>query len=335
MNEEDLINYPFLRTLAREYITEISLPLDDFLSNNIENVKRASEIIKGILENRGASSIDFENARDRVILYALTKILLTYMGDYFISARYALWERNHLYNLLEKEDFEVIRAIARELKIEITQENGEFSIPITSFLKYSTVFNDPDLNLCNQMLDSGKVIVNSSIMRKIVREAFYSQFLDDVTKPVEFSNTAREILEPYSREIISMGLEIKREISDLGPRNVKAFPPCMVKIMDDVSKNANLSHPARFYMVTFLHKIGYDNEEIIKLFGNIPDFAEKITRYQVEHITGTKRGREYQVPSCQTLGSLGLCYKETDELCMSGRIKHPLQYYRIKNSDRR
>lgn len=335
MNEEDLINYPFLRTLAREYITEISLPLDDFLESNVENVRRASDIIKSVLENKGMSSIDLNDARDRVILYALTKILLTYMGDYFISARYALWERNHLYNLLEKEDYEVIREIARELKIDMSQENGEFILPISSFLKYSTVFNDPDLNLCNQRLYSGRVLVNSSIIRKIIREAFYSQFLDDVTRPVEFSNKAREILDPFSRDIISMGLEIKREISDLGPRNIKAFPPCMVKIMDDVSKNANLSHPARFYMVTFLHKIGYDNEEIIKLFGNIPDFAEKITRYQVEHITGTKRGREYQVPSCQTLGSLGLCYKETDELCMSGRIKHPLQYYRIRNSDRR
>lgn len=335
MNEDDLINYPFLRSLAREYITELSLPIDEFLSNNREYIEKAASLIKDILENGSSNLDELNNPHDRVLLYAMAKILLTYMGDYFISARYALWERKNLYESLNGEEYEIIKEISRELKIDIKVENGNFKIPVPSFLKYSSVFNDPELNLCNQILESGFVIVNLPILRKIIREAFYSQFLDDVTKPVEFSDESRDILEPYSKEIISAGLEIKREFSDLGPRNVKAFPPCMVKIMDDISKNANLSHASRFYMVTFLHKIGYSNEEIIKLFGNIPDFAEKITRYQVEHITGTKRGREYQVPSCQTLGSLGLCYKENDELCMSGRIKHPLQYYRLKNSERR
>ena len=332
MNEDNLFNYPFLRSLALDYYPELKTSLEDFLENNREYLEKAGSIINRILENKNVDPVEIRSPRDRVLLYISAKMLLTYIGDYFVSARYALWERRNLYEAMRNEEFGVLTEISKELGIDLQPHNDNYALPISSFLKYSTVFNEKDLNLCNQLIEKGYVLVNLDVLRKIIREAFYSQFLDDVSKPVEFPDEVRKILEEYSKPIIASSIEIRRELSDLGPRNIKAFPPCMVKILDDISKNANLSHPARFYMVTFLHKVGYENDEIIKMFGKVPDFAEKITKYQVEHITGKGRGREYQVPSCQTLGSLGLCYKESDDLCMSGKIKHPLQYYRIKNS---
>jgi DNA primase large subunit len=51
-----------------------------------------------------------------------------------------------------------------------------------------------------------------------------------------------------------------------------------------------------------------DVEEILELFRNVPDFNEKIARYQLEHIAGLRGSRKQYMPySCQTMKSLGLC----------------------------
>ena len=160
--------------------------------------------------------------------------------------------------------------------------------------------------------------------------------MQEVNEVVEFPAEVDNLLKPYVSEVISRGREIRQERANLGPLNEKSFPPCLAEIIDQMKKGANVSHAGRFFLVTFLHRIGLPNDEILKYFGEVPDFAEKITKYQIEHITGTGRGREYSVPSCQTLGSLGLCYKERDPLCSSGKISHPLSFYRIRNlGDRR
>ena len=79
--------------------------------------------------------------------------------------------------------------------------------------------------------------------------------------------------------------------------------------------------------MTFLHHIGLSNEEIYKVFGDVPDFAADVTRYQIDHITGTTSATEYSTPECATMKSYGIC-PGPDALCMT--IRHPLSYYRKK-----
>jgi len=69
-----------------------------------------------------------------------------------------------------------------------------------------------------------------------------------------------------------------------------------------------------------------DVDGIIRIFGGSPDFDEARTRYQVEHISGS----EYTAPGCDTMKTYGNC-AGADGLCT--RIKHPLNYYRIKKKD--
>jgi DNA primase large subunit len=86
--------------------------------------------------------------------------------------------------------------------------------------------------------------------------------------------------------------------------------------------------------LSFLHAIGMDSEEIMKLFSAAPDFREDMTRYQVEHITGKTSGTEYSPPGCQAMKTYSICYNE-DDWCRrerpdgSGRyVNHPLSYYK-------
>lgn len=333
MNEELLSRYPFIREGLKEYLGS-GISLEDFLKENEEYLSEVSEDILALVNSKDVK-IDWETER-RVKKYIIAKILLTFIRDYFVSAKYAMKERKVLYeNLHLEKDDRVIAKIARELNIKIEPSDGKFLIPIPSFLRNAVVFNDRDLKLCNQEMFEGNVIASKDIASKIIREAFYRKYMEDVNELSEFPEPVASILKRYADKIIVRGTEIKRERANLGPMNKKAFPPCLNMIISQMEKGKNVSHPARFFIVTFLHRIGLPNDEIIKYFGEVPDYLEKMTRYQVEHITGTGRGREYSTPSCQTLSSLGLCYRETDDLCKSGKINHPLQYYKIKNSRNR
>jgi len=333
MNEDILALYPFLKRGLAQYFGE-GISLENFLEENDYYLEKASKLLLSVVNGEEASfPVDNES---RVKEYIIAKILLTYIRDYFISAKYAIRERKILYENIERDrDPARIKMICKELGIMIEQDGGNFLIPIPSFLKNAVVFNDRELKLCNQELREGRVVANHHVLSKIIREAFYRKYMGEVNEIVEFPRGVEKIIDPYVRDIVARGEEIRQERAYLGPLNKKAFPPCLSEIISQMERGINVSHPGRFFLVTFLHRIGLPNDEIFKYFGDVPDFAEKITRYQIEHITGTGRGREYSVPSCQTLASLGLCYKERDPLCSSGRITHPLNFYRIRNSGNR
>ncbi|MGC8645028.1 MAG: hypothetical protein ACP5UO_02010 [Thermoplasmata archaeon] len=329
MKEEVLGKYPFLRRGLAQYLGE-GVSLADFLRENEYFVRKASELLLSMMNGEEISfPVDID---ERVRLFIVTKIVLTYIRDYFISARYAIRERKIIYETFEREgDERVVKMVSSELGIDVERSGDRYSVQLNAFLKNSVVFNDKELRLCNQELKDGRVIASKHVLAKIVREAFYRKYMREVNDIVEFPVEVEDFLRPYVRGIVARGEEIRQERAYLGPLNEQSFPPCLKEIIEEMKNGVNVSHAGRFFLVTFLHRIGLPNDEIMKYFGDVPDFAEKVTRYQIEHITGTGKGREYSVPSCQTLASLGLCFKERDPLCSSGKIKHPLSYYRAKN----
>ncbi len=334
MNIEEATSvYPFLKRGLKDKFDQRT-SLQSFLEINrselIDSIDQLTKIMNG---EEATFSTDPDK---RVTDYVITKIVLTYIRDYFNSATYAKRERKALYENFEREkDPKILRLVSQELSVEIDRQEDKYLIPIPSFLKNAVVFNDKELKLCNQELMDGKVVASKHVLAKVIMEAFYRKYMLDVNEVVEFPEEVDKLLKPRVSEVISKGREIRQERANLGPLNERAFPPCLAEIIDQMKNGANVSHAGRFFLVTFLHRIGIPNDEIFKYFGDVPDFAEKITKYQIEHITGTGRGREYSVPSCQTLGSLGLCYKERDPLCSSGKISHPLSFYRTRNLSNR
>jgi DNA primase large subunit len=69
--------------------------------------------------------------------------------------------------------------------------------------------------------------------------------------------------------------------------------------------------------------IGKNTDEIVGLFHSAPDFNERITRYQIEHLAGKKGGGiKYHVPSCEKLLNESLCF--ATEECNG--IINPVQF---------
>jgi len=102
--------------------------------------------------------------------------------------------------------------------------------------------------------------------------------------------------------------------------------------MHDLEDGLNLSHPARFAIVTFLNSVGKSEDEIIALFKRVRDFDESKTRYQVRHITGADGGTKYSAPSCATMRTNGLCISAGNKLCE--KVAHPLGYFSAKTRRR-
>ncbi|MEM2954263.1 MAG: DNA primase regulatory subunit PriL, partial [Candidatus Bathyarchaeia archaeon] len=90
-------------------------------------------------------------------------------------------------------------------------------------------------------------------------------------------------------------------------------------------KGRHIPHIARFTLTTFLVNIGMPTENIIDLFRASSDFNERLTRYQVEHISGERGSRtRYKPPKCQTLKTHGICMTPNKPCA---KISHPLKYY--------
>ncbi|MEZ0319082.1 MAG: DNA primase large subunit PriL [Pyrobaculum sp.] len=197
-----------------------------------------------------------------------------------------------------------------------------YAVRWTSYLRYTP--QDPNWAMINRPVIRGWVILPVGDFERLMEEAYEEQILrtakenelavGKVASSVDLSQI-EDLVKKYSYQPPSVTARIE------GPD-----PPCMKAIIEALKSGENLPHTARFAITTYLLKRGWDVEKIVDLFRSAPDFNEKITRYQVQHIAGQAGGRkEYAVPSCETMHSWGLC--PTNLGC---GVKNPVQYGRRK-----
>ena len=101
------------------------------------------------------------------------------------------------------------------------------------------------------------------------------------------------------------------------------YPPCVKHAIEVMDKGENLPHSGRFLLATYLLARGQTVDQIAPLFKNAPDYNERITRYQLEHISGESgKGTKYQCPSCDKLKSESLCFATAE----CNGIINPVQF---------
>ena len=198
------------------------------------------------------------------------------------------------------------------------------------FATYSRRVSGSKFRLVNQTFLNGKILMDGDVLHKVIREAFLVK-ARNILESID-SERCHVILSSISEELLDLQ-EKAREMKysgELGSVDVSCFPPCILHYLADARSGVNLPHMARFTMVSFLHHVGMKNEEIMNIFKSAPDFNERITSYQVNHVTGEKSGTEYSPPRCSVLKSNHLCYMDNDYICNSEWLKHPMQYYSYK-----
>jgi len=185
----------------------------------------------------------------------------------------------------------------------------------------------------NRDLRDGFVLLNRSEFLRLLQSAFYMKVRERL--PLEVPAGIRHAVMKYTEEIKRVWERVKSEAfkrgscggEDIKIMDVSCFPPCISRILSGLLAGENISHAGRFALTAFLLNIGMKPEEVMQLYKNAPDFNASRTKYQVEHIAGSK-GTKYISPSCDTLRTYGLCVKEENEICKE--ISHPLKYYARK-----
>ncbi len=314
-------------------MTTLGIKIEDLRSPEYEPIlERAQQRIEEaiLLGSVGKQS---PNPDIEISSFPIAVMMTAAADDQSLKRRYALAEAKRASRLLREEENDKILEIAENFnwKIRPTRQGTptyDFTLHFTTFLNNATNFQSKEWKLVNRFLQDGEVYLTKTEAGRLLEEEVrrhieeklnieVGTLPDTITKCVErlsqlFSERRSKIqVEPLPKEIV-----------------VAAFPPCIKKLQETIKSGRNPSHIGRFALTSFLVNIGMNVEKVTNLFRSLPDFNERLTRYQVEHIAGKRGSRtKYIPPKCATLKTHGVCHNK-DQMCR--RIRHPLAYYRRK-----
>ncbi len=354
MEQESLVigNYPFLKK-AKDFVEEKKIDFGELLEGELFRSVRDQALarVEWAMDRRQIPEPALASQREllfELLSYLLGRLLVAHINIDSLIKLYALAEATSFQERLEKEeDPEFLLSILQELGMDLDEQKYEeqipnqdetdasasleleFILPFYQYLTYTRRLRDASWKLLNQPMEKGMVLLRRHRLIRLSRELLFDRFYSEISLmktpsqlPGDFGTEASRLKLKYG----SMMEELRAD--DLGEVVIENIPPCMRSILSLIQAGENVSHAGRFALTAFLHMIGLDNEEILRLNMSSPDFDDRIARYQVEHITGVISQTEYNAQSCKTMDSLGLCV-EKDRLCWT--VGHPLGYYEARN----
>lgn len=281
----------------------------------------------------GSISQQSQNEDIETTSFPIAVMMAAATNDLPLKRRYALAEAKRVSELLTNENTEKIMKIAENFNwkikpIEEDSQTYDFTLHFTNFLKNATNFHSKKWKLVNRLMLNGEVYLTKPEASRLLEEEVRRHIEEKLNIKVgSLPDTITKRVERLRQLFSERKAEIKME--EL-PKDIviPAFPPCIKRLYDTIASGRNVSHIGRFALTSFLINTGMTTENVINLFRTLPDFNERLTRYQVEHIAGRRGSRtKYIPPRCDTLQTHGVCQNK-DEICRE--IRHPLAYYRRK-----
>jgi DNA primase large subunit len=289
MEEIDFsVRYPF-SSAAKKILSSRDMQLNERI------IELASDRIKKALkgEIRKSSAIHIEGKIEELASFAAARMMLAYLKNRFITNKFAVAESKRVGSYLDAGDPETINQVGGELGVQSTDFEKKLLMEIPTYLKFSP--RALPYKLINREIKDGQVIISKKEKIRLIEEAVRKKL-----ENVPILKEPPKVIEEASKKLLS---ELPK--SDLPQIKVKPgdYPPCIMKLLESVKKHENLNHQARFYLCSYLQAVGLEDEKIIELYSNLPDFSERTTKYQVEHA----RKKGYAVPSCATITTWGFC----------------------------
>jgi len=332
LSKEDLAKYPFLKE-THEYVRSIGLTLED-LSDEVgrEIVDLAAERIRSAIERRVRRELA-EDLDVEILSFPVSLVMLRFIGDKFLTRRYAISEGKRVtYFLRNEEEEKILYIVMRSFNWRIRRYSEnigpfvyDYQIYFVDYVPYVPEYRGM-WKIVNKPVKCGWVPVTIHEISRLVEEAV-KRYVESrclspppPSAPELFAEKVDEIRHKWEEAKARMELPSAAKVD----RPEDAFPPCMRALLEEALAGKNLSHSARFALASFLLNIGKTVDEIIEIFRAAPDFREDIARYQVEHIAGLRGSKTKYTPfKCDNMRSLGLCRWK----CRG--VKHPLQFYRL------
>lgn len=333
LGQDELAKYPFLAD-AGGYLKDKGFTLEQFSMDpdlkiivdkayhRIE-VAANGKIYKSDLgENQTATEIALPR---EVFSFLLAVVLLKLSGMNTLIKRFALSEARRAEKYLEKDLASFSDKTKEQLAIKIIEElfsvkvckiEEDFIIPVSDYLRHSIYFHEREWKLVNRRVKNGNVFLTSHETVRLVRKELGNY----INSKIQSSNTppmSSAFEEPVKRLV-----SLAKKFSPVKTISTE-YPPCIKNAIAVLEKGENLPHSGRFLLASFLLSRGQTIQQIEPLFRNAPDYNEKITLYQLNHLAGTSgSGTKYSCPSCEKIKSQNLCFAIPE--CDS--IFNPLQF---------
>lgn len=328
MGTGDLARYPFLNE-AGEYIRQAGFSWEELADPDMSSVlERAAERVEA-----GATGTVYEKLERyevEILTFLICLIMVKSIGLEPVIRKFALAEARRAEKFLT-EDFRrhnelQMRSLFSKifedlfhLKIVIAEDNRLFKVRVADYLSRSSHFHEQEWKLVNRLVSNGHVYLDADETVRLVRNELSVMIYERVR-----GMTLPTLPEPLRARAEVLRAKLLPRY-DYRPASVTVYPPCVKHALEIMNKGENLPHSARVMLATYMLAIGRPIDEIIAMFQNAPDFNEKITRYQVEHLAGLKGSRiKYSVPSCEKLLNENLCFA----IDQCAGIFSPLQFGR-------
>jgi DNA primase large subunit len=343
--------YPFLADPRAIAERRYGLSLEELAKLRSDLVKLGKErLVKAV--KFGKLDTNIGTVEEEVFGFTYASVLAVLTSNKWVVARYSLAEAERAYQLLQRESDENIVQIAKLVGLKTVEYGKPYREPVAlvrgvtiyreypfslSLLEYveaaKRLLGDDSWKPVNFPVLGGRIYLEKNRIVRLLKEVITTYVENRVIEVGEpLAKMLSEILREYAEEVRKVVAERERpKINNRGrieiPKGLiveDAFPPCIKDLVERARRGENLSHHERFALATFLLNIGAEIEYVVDMFRNMPDFNEKITRYQVEHLAGLRGSRKrYRVYSCEKMKTLGICKADCEN------VRSPLQaYYR-------
>lgn len=333
LGPDEIAKYPFLAD-AGQYLKDKGFTLEQFgtdpdLKSLIDKAFDRIEVAadgKVYKSDLIADQVSKEAALPReVFSFLLAIVLLKLSGMHTLIKRFALAEARRAEKYLERDLANIsdeskkqlaIRVIDDLFSVQVKKQDDYFVIPVSDYLKHSINFHEREWKLINRHVENGHVFLTPHETVRLIRKEL-GTYINSKIVNAKTPQMISGFEEPVSK-LISLSKKFATSVVTTGE-----YPPCIKHAIDILEKGENLPHSGRFMLATFLLSKGQTVEQIAPLFKNAPDYNERVTLYQLNHLAGTSgSGTQYSCPSCEKLKTQSLCFAIPE----CDNITNPLQF---------
>ena len=337
LGQDEIAKYPFL-TDAGQYLKDKGFTLEQFgtdpdlkqlISKAFERIQVAAD---GKIYNSDliGNQVSKEAALPReVFSFLLAIVLLKLSGMHTLIKRFALAEARRAEKYLEKDLGNIsdesknqlaIKIIDNLFLVKIKKSDEYFIIPVSDYLKHSINFHEREWKLINRHVENGQVFLSPHETVRLIRKelgTYINSIIVNAKTPTMIPG-----FEDSVNKLVLLSKKFKTFTVTTGE-----YPPCIKHALEILEKGENLPHSGRFMLATFLLSKGQTVQQIAPLFKNAPDYNERVTLYQLNHLAGTSgSGTQYSCPSCEKLKTQSLCFVTSE----CNNIISPLQFGKKK-----
>ena len=322
LGTNDLAKYPFLNE-ASLYIKDTHFDLLEFDRGEMSFIiNRSFDKIESFIKNNETRHYyKIDRFEIEILTFLASLLILKSASIDAVTKKFALLESMRFEKYLiddlknsfkdERKRLILLKIFKEVFKIDVYAETKTievYKIRVLDYIQRSIIFHEQEWNLINRTVKAGYVYLTVTEIVRLFRNELSLLIIDKIKnmKSIAFPN-----------QVLIKSQKLKSYWDSINKRTDTDFvskksitPPCIEHLYRILDAGENLPHSARLLLATFLLFSGKSIEEIVGIFRKLPDFNERITRYQLGHLSG-KAGssKRYFVPSCEKIKMENLCHE--------------------------